>query len=128
MVRTQIQLEEAQYEQIRRMAHRERISMSEAVRRLLRRGMAQGEPERPRGAAALLGLAGIGDSGRVRDLVGSVESGVSDLGTRHREHLHARLRPRDRLASDLAGDTASEEQTGVMSQLRERADRYNTRR
>ena len=29
---------------------------------------------------------------RVRDLLGSVESGVSDLGQRHREHLIARLR------------------------------------
>ena len=29
---------------------------------------------------------------RVRDLLGSVESGVSDLGQRHREHMIARLR------------------------------------
>lgn len=29
---------------------------------------------------------------RVRDLLGSVESGVPDLGQRHREHLIARLR------------------------------------
>ena len=29
---------------------------------------------------------------RVRDLIGSVESGVPDLGQRHREHLIARLR------------------------------------
>ena len=29
---------------------------------------------------------------RVRDLLGSVQSGVSDLGSRHREHLIARLR------------------------------------
>ena len=28
---------------------------------------------------------------RVRDLLGSVESGVPDLGTRHREHLLARV-------------------------------------
>jgi len=84
MVRTQIQLEEAQYEQIRRMAHRERISMSEAVRRLVRRGMAQGEPERPRGAAALLGLAGIGDSG------------LGDLGRRHDEYLADDLSPESR--------------------------------
>ena len=28
----------------------------------------------------------------VRDLIGSVESGVPDLGQRHREHLIARLR------------------------------------
>ena len=29
---------------------------------------------------------------RVRDLLGSVQSGISDLGSRHREHLIARLR------------------------------------
>lgn len=29
---------------------------------------------------------------RVRDLLGRVESGVSDLGQRHREHLIRRLR------------------------------------
>lgn len=29
---------------------------------------------------------------RVRDLLGSVETGVSDLGERHREHLIRRLR------------------------------------
>lgn len=29
---------------------------------------------------------------RVRDLLGRVESGVSDLGQRHREHLLRRLR------------------------------------
>lgn len=29
---------------------------------------------------------------RVRDLLGSIESGVSDLGQRHREHLIRRLR------------------------------------
>ena len=29
---------------------------------------------------------------RVRDLLGSVTSGVPDLGTKHREHLIARLR------------------------------------
>ena len=29
---------------------------------------------------------------RVRDLIGSVKSGVPDLGQRHREHLIARLR------------------------------------
>jgi hypothetical protein len=29
---------------------------------------------------------------RVRDLLGSVESGIPDLGLRHREHLIQRLR------------------------------------
>ncbi len=29
---------------------------------------------------------------RVRDLLGTVQSGVPDLGQRHREHLTARLR------------------------------------
>ena len=31
---------------------------------------------------------------RVRDLLGSVDSGVSDLGSRHREHLLAYFRRR----------------------------------
>lgn len=75
MVRTQIQLEESQYEQIRRMAHRERISMAEAVRRLVRRGLAEGESDRPTGAAALLSLAGI------------ASSGLGDLGRRHDDYL-----------------------------------------
>ncbi len=37
-----MQLEEGQYEAIRRLAHRERISMSEAVRRLLAAGLRAG--------------------------------------------------------------------------------------
>jgi hypothetical protein len=31
----------------------------------------------------------------VKDLIGSLDSGVSDIGSRHREHLLARFRKRD---------------------------------
>ncbi len=74
MRRTQVQLEEAQYEQIRRMAAREGVSISAAIRRLLDRGMAAGEAKGPAGAKALLALAGIAE-------------GPSDLGRRHDHYL-----------------------------------------
>ena len=58
---------------------------------------------RKRSDVARLALAqfldGAAPSGRpadrVRDLLGSVQSGIPDLGTRHREHLIARV-PRGR--------------------------------
>lgn len=76
MVRTQIQFEERQYEQIRRIAHRKRISISEAVRRLVASGF-EADPEvaaTPR-AVGLLEVAGIG------------QSGLEDLGRRHDDYL-----------------------------------------
>ena len=77
MIRTQIQLEEKQYEAIRRLAHKHRISMSEAVRRLVTAGLAAGRNpiQQPSGARALLALAGIG------------KSGLGDLGRRHDDYL-----------------------------------------
>lgn len=33
---------------------------------------------------------------KVRDLLGTAESGLSDLGRRHREHLVAKIRARNR--------------------------------
>jgi hypothetical protein len=75
MVRTQIQLEEEQYEEIRRLAHRERISLSAAIRRLLDQALHGGERERARGARSLLDLAGI------------ARSGLGDLGRHHDEYL-----------------------------------------
>ena len=76
MVRTQIQLEEKQYELIRRLAHRKKISISETVRRLIRIGLRSRleDEERPR-AEALLKIAGI------------AKSGVKDLGRRHDHYL-----------------------------------------
>jgi hypothetical protein len=73
--RTQIQLEEAQYEQIRRIAHRERISFAAAVRRLLDSALGGVDGDRPRGAAALLGVAGV------------ARGGPPDLAERHDEYL-----------------------------------------
>jgi hypothetical protein len=76
MVRTQVQFEEAQYEQIRKLAHRQRVSISEVVRRLVGRGLAAGvdRPQVPR-SSALLDIAGI------------AKGGPRDLGKRHDAYL-----------------------------------------
>ena len=70
MVRRQIQLEENQYETLRRIAHRKRVSVSAVVRQAvaagLRHGLDEDIPE-VSGAEALLKLAGIARSG-LRDL------------------------------------------------------------
>ena len=76
MVRTQVQFDEKQYERIRRLAHRKRISISEAVRRLVRLGLRNGlEDDEPPRAEGLLKIAGIG------------KSGIKDLGRRHDDYL-----------------------------------------
>ena len=76
MVRTHVQFDDQQYEQIRQLAHRQRTSISEMVRRLVRAGMRKGgEPGAGKGPQALLGIAGIG------------ESGLGDLGRRHDHYL-----------------------------------------
>lgn len=75
MVRTQIQFEEEQYHQIRNLAHRKRISISEAVRRLVRQGLREGLKKKQTDVEALLSIAGI------------AASGVNDLGRRHDDYL-----------------------------------------
>lgn len=76
MIRTQIQFEEQQYELIREIAHRKRISVSEAVRRLVTLGLREGlAGEQENGAKLLLDLAGVGSSG------------LGDLGRNHDDHL-----------------------------------------
>lgn len=76
MVRTQIQLDEARYETIRRMAHRNRVSFAEMVRRLVDAGMDAGTKRASgSGAEALMTIAGTGSSG------------LGDLGERHDDYL-----------------------------------------
>ena len=61
MIRTQVQFEEKQHERIRKLAHRERISFAEAVRRLVRQGLGDASaPDQSSPAEDLLSLAGIG--------------------------------------------------------------------
>lgn len=77
MVRTQVMLDEPQYESVRTLAHVHRISFAEAVRLLLARGLEVGLGTGPvkLGAAGLLDLAGI------------VSGGPADLGERHDSYL-----------------------------------------
>ena len=75
MVRTQIQFEESQYQQIRTLAHRKRISISEAVRRLVRQSLREGLREKQTDVEALLSIAGI------------ASGGPGDLGRRHDDYL-----------------------------------------
>lgn len=76
MVRTQVQLTERQYERIRNLSHRDRLSIAEVVRRLIAKGLEegpeQGNEERTR---TLLQLAGIG------------RSELGDLARRHDDYL-----------------------------------------
>ena len=82
MVRAQIQFEERQHQRVRQLAHRRRISVSEAVRRLVAVGLRVGiDGEQPLRAAALLEVAGIGDSG------------LGALGRRHADYLDGDLTP-----------------------------------
>lgn len=75
-VRLTNELEE-QVEALARRLHRKRSDVVRlALERLLQEEAAQAD--RP--------------YDRVKDLVGSVESGISDLGSSHREHLKSRFR------------------------------------
>lgn len=82
MIRTQIQFEPPQYEQVRLVARRHGISMAEAVRRLVDIGLDHGlQGARRASAADLLALAGI------------AESGLEDLGGEHDRYLDEDLGP-----------------------------------
>jgi len=76
MIRTQIQLEEEQYNSLQELAARQRTSMAELVRqavsRLLETSGAITDEERHRRASAI---------------IGRFHSGQSDVSTRHDEHL-----------------------------------------
>jgi len=65
-------------EKLDRSAKRLKRKRSDVVRQALEQFLDAGTDVRP--------------IDRVRDLLGSVETGVSDLGQRHREHLIRRLR------------------------------------
>jgi hypothetical protein len=76
MVRTQIQLTEAQARSLRRMAAQQKVSMAELVRRAVDRMLeSQREPDRKERWERALGMAGRFRSGR------------SDVARKHDEHL-----------------------------------------
>ena len=65
-------------EKLERSARRMKRKRSDVVRQALEQFLDAGADVRP--------------IDRVRDLLGSIETGVPDLGQRHREHLIRRLR------------------------------------
>jgi len=73
----------AMYEGVTRVAKRLGLKRSDVARLAIQRYLEEAE----RGAQ-------LRPYDLVRDLVGSVASGVSDLGSRHREYLLARFRKR----------------------------------
>ncbi len=73
-----LRLPAALAEKLQRSARRLKRKRSDVVRQALEQFLDAGPEVRP--------------IDRVRDLLGSVETGVSDLGQRHREHLIRRLR------------------------------------
>ena len=76
MVRVQIQLDEAEYQQIQALAHRNKISISEAIRELVCHSLPKNvRKNRPGGVKTLLSIAGI------------AVGGVNDLGRRHDDYL-----------------------------------------
>ena len=75
MVRIQIQFDEEEFQQIEALAQRNKISISEAVRRLVRQGLRDGLREKQTGVEGLLSIAGI------------AASGMNDLGRRHGDYL-----------------------------------------
>ncbi|MBM4394850.1 MAG: CopG family transcriptional regulator [Deltaproteobacteria bacterium] len=75
MVRSQVQFDEATYEEVRRLAFRERTSFSAAVRSLVRRGLDSGEGRRRFARKAPLSFVAAGASGR------------GDISERHDEYL-----------------------------------------
>ncbi|MFZ5471952.1 MAG: CopG family transcriptional regulator [Myxococcota bacterium] len=77
MVRTQVQLTEAQSRALRTVARRRGISFSEAVRRCVDRGLEQEAPDRRDLYARALKLAG-----KFKD-----RRGARDLATHHDKYL-----------------------------------------
>jgi hypothetical protein len=75
VIRTQIQLTEAQHRRIKRIAQDEGVSLSEIIRRFIDRGLA-----RPQGERAAL-------YERAAALVGAFRAAERDLSTEHDRHL-----------------------------------------
>lgn len=73
-----LRLPAALAEKLERSARRLKRKRSDVVRQALEQFLDAGPEVRP--------------IDRVRDLLGSVETGISDLGQAHREHLIRRLR------------------------------------
>ena len=76
-----VRMSENLVEELDRRAAVDYRKRSDVIRLAVERFLA--ESDRPAGSRAIE---------RVRDLLGSFESGISDLGQRHREHLLQRLR------------------------------------
>jgi len=76
MVRTQIQLTEKQFQALKRVAAREKVSMAEVIRRALDRALVM-ESLPDREAIKRRAIAAIG----------SAHSNVTDLSTKHDDYL-----------------------------------------
>lgn len=82
MVRTQIQLEEAQWQQLRDIAHREGISVAEAVRRAVDRMLEEHQQ------------AQRWQKERALSVVGHFASGLPDVSEAHDRYLEEAFDPR----------------------------------
>jgi hypothetical protein len=79
MVRTQIQLPDAQHRQLKRWAQRRGVSLAEAVRRMVAQGLAA-EQEAP--SRAVVVREALAVAGRYRD-----PTGASDVAREHDRYL-----------------------------------------
>ena len=78
-----VRLSGALHERLARVAKRLGLKRSDVIRMAIQRYLDEAEiAPRPRPYE------------QIQDLLGSLHSGVSDLGSRHREHLLARFRRR----------------------------------
>lgn len=82
MVRTQIQLEEAQWQQLREIAHREGISVAEAVRRAVDNMLEEKQKAYRWRKEQALGV------------VGRFASGLQDVSENHDRYLEEAFDPR----------------------------------
>ncbi len=76
-----VRMPEDLLERLDRRAERQRRKRSDVIRLAVERWLDEGDGE-----------SGDRPIDKVRDLIGAVETGISDLGQNHREHLIRRLR------------------------------------